>query len=218
MNGRLPILISLLAGVLASAALPAQQQEKLYLGPLNVDPPHISTDKSVKYDYDIVYVRAPRTVKTSDGKERQALVWPNAAEPENLKASTDLMLLHPDGSEEVLVAGGPGSVTDPMVSFDGEWVYYSLFHNLKGALVTQSVPAQVIARSGGAPGRVARVQAVGPPVGLLEVTTRPPAPTSTHWVVLWQATANSAFAFGILVGVKELGPAPGLVLVQTPPL
>ena len=45
----------------------------------------------------------------------------------------DLMLLHPDGTEEVLVGGGQGSVTDPMVSFDGEWVYYSLFHDLKGA-------------------------------------------------------------------------------------
>ena len=31
----------------------------------------------------------------------------------------DLMLLHPDGSEEVLVAGGNGAVTDPFVSFDG---------------------------------------------------------------------------------------------------
>ena len=49
-----------------------------------------------------------------------------------MDAGADLMLLHPDGSEEVLVRGGPGSVTDPMVSFDGQWVYYSLFHDLKG--------------------------------------------------------------------------------------
>jgi hypothetical protein len=34
-----------------------------------VNPPHISTDKSVKYGYDIVYVRAPRMVRGSDGKQ-----------------------------------------------------------------------------------------------------------------------------------------------------
>ena len=45
-------------------------------GRLRVDPPAIATDKSVKYDYDIVYVRAPRIVKGSDGKERPAPVWP----------------------------------------------------------------------------------------------------------------------------------------------
>src|SRR5262249_16842548 len=86
----------------------------------------------VKYDYDIVYVRAPRFVTASDGKERQAPVWPNAAEPENLRAATDLMLLHPDGSEEVLVAGGAGAVADPYVSFDAQWVYYSYFHDHTG--------------------------------------------------------------------------------------
>jgi hypothetical protein len=99
---------------------------------LRVDPPPIATDKSVKYDYDIVYVRAPRTVKGKDGKERAAPVWPNAAEPEALHAPTDLMLLHPGGKEEVLVAGGKGAVADPYVSFDGKWVYYSWFHDAAG--------------------------------------------------------------------------------------
>ena len=80
--------------------------------PLRVDPPHLSTDKTVQYDYDIVYVRAPRFVKGSDGKDHQAQVWPNAAEPENLRAPTDLMLLHPNGSEEILVAGGKGDSYD----------------------------------------------------------------------------------------------------------
>ncbi len=42
----------------------------------------------------------------------------------------DVMLLRPDGSEEVLVRGGEGSVTDPFVSFDGQWVYYALFHKI----------------------------------------------------------------------------------------
>src|SRR6478609_9393893 len=92
-----------------------------------VDPAPVASDKTVKYDYDIVYVRAPRFVKGRDGKDQQAPVWPNAAEPFNLRAATDLMLLHPDGSEEVLVEGGAGAIADPYVSFDARWVYYSYF-------------------------------------------------------------------------------------------
>ena len=41
------------------------------------------------------------------------------------------MLLHPDGTEEVLVAGGLGSVTDPFISFDAQWCYYAYFPNLQ---------------------------------------------------------------------------------------
>ena len=56
-------------------------------------------------------------------------MWPEIGHPYNLKAATDLMLLHPDGSEEVLVAGGKGAIADPYVSFDAEWVYYTRFHD-----------------------------------------------------------------------------------------
>jgi hypothetical protein len=47
-----------------------------------------------------------------------------------MEPGADLMLLHPDGQEEMLVAGGDGSITDPMVSFDGEWVYYTHIYDL----------------------------------------------------------------------------------------
>ncbi len=67
--------------------------------------------------------------------------WAEISSPLFMDAGADLMLLHPDGSEEVLVAGGKGSVADPMVSFDGEWVYYSLFHDLEGATITDAAPA-----------------------------------------------------------------------------
>src|SRR5262245_60114216 len=100
--------------------------------PLRVDPQPIASDPSVKYDYDIVYVRAPRTLKDQGGRERLAMVWPDASEPFNLRASTDLILLHPDGREEVLVAGAPGGIADPYVSFDAQWVYYTYFHDLTG--------------------------------------------------------------------------------------
>jgi hypothetical protein len=41
------------------------------------------------------------------------------------------MLLHPDGTEERLVAGGKGSITDPFISFDAQWCYYVQFPNLQ---------------------------------------------------------------------------------------
>jgi hypothetical protein len=109
--------------------------ERLYDQPLNVTPPHISTDRTVRYDYDIVYVRALRR-----GDQGNSL-WPEIAHPALMDSGSDLMLLHPDGSEELLVQGGPdGSVTDPFVSFDGEWVYYSHVKGLRGTSVFEQPP------------------------------------------------------------------------------
>src|SRR5262249_2756836 len=84
---------------------------------LRLDPPALSSDKSVRYDYDIGYVRLQR-------EGHKPKVWAQAGVPLQMNPGADLMLLHPDGREEVLVPGGKGSVTDPMVSFDGQWVYY----------------------------------------------------------------------------------------------
>ena len=38
----------------------ADEKEILYPDPINLNIPPISSDRSIKYDYDIVYVRAPR--------------------------------------------------------------------------------------------------------------------------------------------------------------
>src|SRR5262249_25489009 len=105
----------------------APDKEKLYLDPIKVTSPHISTDGTVKYDFDIVYVKAPRF------GDKGRTQWTEIAHPALMDPNSDLMLLHPDGSEEVLVKGGEdGAVTDPMVSFDGEGVYYSHLKGLKG--------------------------------------------------------------------------------------
>src|SRR5439155_20477567 len=119
-----------LALLLASAPLAAQDRknEEKYLDPLDVVVPHISTDKSVKYDYDIAYVRAPRA-----GDKVHKRFYTDFSSPVTLQPGADLMLLHPDGKEELLVEGGDGSVTDPSVSFDAQWVYYTHIHNLKNA-------------------------------------------------------------------------------------
>ncbi|HET7845276.1 MAG TPA: hypothetical protein VFL14_14060 [Xanthomonadales bacterium] len=76
-------------------------------------------------DYDIVYVRQPRF------GDQVNTTWPEVFHPAQLDPGADLVLLHPDGSEEVLVAGGNGSVTDPFVSFDAQWVYYAYFPDLR---------------------------------------------------------------------------------------
>ncbi|MGH7786221.1 MAG: hypothetical protein ACRERC_05105, partial [Candidatus Binatia bacterium] len=75
--------------------------------------------------YDIVYVRQPRFGDTNN------TTWPEVAHPASLEPGADLMLLRPNGSQEVLVAGGVGAVTDPFVSFDAQWVYYSLFYDVR---------------------------------------------------------------------------------------
>ncbi|MFM8272395.1 MAG: hypothetical protein ACKODX_08675, partial [Gemmata sp.] len=55
LRGAPPFLaLALLAGVGLAAP------ETRLTGVINIDPPHISTDKTVKYDFDVVYVRAPR--------------------------------------------------------------------------------------------------------------------------------------------------------------
>lgn len=122
------ILGFLVIGVLVVPRVPGQQpKQPLFLEPIRMEVPHLSTDKGVKYDYDIVYVRAPRFGDDKGSK------WAEIAHPALMDPGADLMLLHPDGKEELLVAGGDdGAITDPMVSFDGESVYYSHVRGLKG--------------------------------------------------------------------------------------
>lgn len=145
-------------------------------GRLRVEPRPVATDKSVKFDYDIVYVRAPRVVRGKDGKERQADVWPNAAEPEALRAATDLMLLHPDGSEEILVEGGNGAIADPYVSFDAKWVYYSRFHDTSGRGGADVYKVHVVT------GKIVRLtqQEWTPNTGVAPVTAWPGDRSSGH--------------------------------------
>jgi len=74
-------------------------------------------------DYDIVYVRQPRF------GDNDNTTWPEIFHPARIDPGADLVLLHPDGSEEVLVDCTDCSVTDPFVSFDAQWIYYALFHD-----------------------------------------------------------------------------------------
>lgn len=114
-------------GVIVLSAI-GQEKGPKFLDPIDVNVPHISTDKDIKLDYDIVYVRAKRA-----GDKVHKRFFTDFSSPVTMEPGADLMLLHPDGKEELLVEGGDGSITDPMVSFDGQWVYYVHIHNLKNA-------------------------------------------------------------------------------------
>jgi len=115
------------AAALALGSLASAEPEgPLFNENLNVKVPPISTDKSVRYDYDIVYVRVQRA-----GDEKHKRFYTDFSQPVTMEPGADLMLHHPDGKEELLVPGGDGSITDAMVSFDGQWVYYSHLYDLQ---------------------------------------------------------------------------------------
>ncbi|MAG92969.1 MAG: hypothetical protein CMJ48_04380 [Planctomycetaceae bacterium] len=102
----------------------AGEADKRYPETIDLNVPHISSDPSLEYDYPIVYIRVPRK---GDGVVSK---WAEIAQPVAMDPGGDLMLLQTDGSEEVLVEGGKGSVVDPVVSLDGESVYYSHIHDM----------------------------------------------------------------------------------------
>lgn len=109
----------LLATVLVlAAAMPAPGQVPKNANPspkaLDVTPEHFAKDASVKLDYDIVYVRAPRR-----GDDKQ-IAWTEVFNPLRAEPGSDLMLLHPNGREEVLVsAGDVGQVEGNIIGSSG---------------------------------------------------------------------------------------------------
>jgi hypothetical protein len=124
-----PLLLAVFVGVGTSQQPKAEPKkpEQRFSGVLSMDPPHISYDKEVAYDFDIVYVRAPR--KSPDGRSK----WAEVGDPRTMEPGADLVLLHPNGTEEVLVpVSEKESIADPQVSFDGQSVYFAKMHDALG--------------------------------------------------------------------------------------
>jgi hypothetical protein len=116
------------AAALALLLCAVQEREPLFPDPIDVVPKPIASDPSVRYDYDIVYVRARRA-----GDRQHKRFYTDFSQPVTMEPGADLMLLHPDGREELLAEGGDGAITDPIVSFDGHWVYFARIYDLRGA-------------------------------------------------------------------------------------
>jgi hypothetical protein len=94
-----------------------------------------SPSSNVALVYSIVYVRYTRKGDTT------SVTIPEGENPYMIEPGADLVLLYPDGSEDVLVdcrtftePAGNGqvgnSVQDPSISFDGKTVYYSKYVGL----------------------------------------------------------------------------------------
>lgn len=86
--------------------------------------PEACPDSKIGVCYDIVYVRQVRF------GDFQNTIWPEIFHPGRMDPGADLVLLHTDGTEEILVDCDDCGVTDPFISFDAKWVFYSLFHDL----------------------------------------------------------------------------------------
>lgn len=123
-----PAFVILFLGLVTCTVASAQDdRQQRFTSTLSLDVPAIATDTTVRYDYPIVYVRAPR--RQADGRSK----WAEVGDPRSMEPGAALMLLQPDGSEEVLVpVNEKESIADPQVSFDGEWVYYAKMHDALG--------------------------------------------------------------------------------------
>ncbi len=152
--------------------------------------------------YDIVYVRQPRFGDNTN------TTWPEVFHPASIDPGADLMLLHPDGSEELLVAGGDGAVTDPFVSFDAQWVYYSRFPDVR----PQAINNQRGLPYGGAD--IFRINLITRQVQQLTFGEFTPNTGAAHWYRdgnghYQPVDVPNPYAYDYLgYGILNLGPAP----------
>lgn len=84
------------------------------------------TTNAFGVDFPVVTVKAPRqgdSIRT---------YWQEADKPYQLDGNTDLVLINPDGSEQILFdCSDTQAVIDPNVSFNGEVVYFSLVEGIQ---------------------------------------------------------------------------------------
>jgi uncharacterized protein (TIGR03437 family) len=91
-----------------------------------VSPSRVGAQAMQPINYDIVYVRVPRAGDNVNS------TWPEVVTPLIPEPGADLMLLHPNGTEEVIFDGGPdGAIMDPYVSYDAKSVVFSYFPNVR---------------------------------------------------------------------------------------
>ena len=98
-------LIALAAFSLLLAALAVAQPPDAS-GPINVSPKPLASDKAVKIDYDIVYVRAPRN------GDKVGTNWPEISNPVFMDAGADLALVEGEGENDHALGEDAGAQCD----------------------------------------------------------------------------------------------------------
>ena len=90
-----------------------------------------SDGSGIQNESAIVYVRYPNvdTRFPVDSREYKFVTIPQGEVPYKIAPGADLVLLNPDGKEEIIVDCTTCSVMDPYISYDGSTVYYSLIEN-----------------------------------------------------------------------------------------
>jgi Tol biopolymer transport system component len=147
-------------------------------------------------NYDIVYVRAPRFGDNTSTR------WPEVFDPFSVEPGADLMLLHPNGQEELLFAGGNGAVVDPAVSFDAQWVFFSYFPDVRTAALNYQ---RRYAPTGGAD--IYKINlATRQVVRLTQQTWTPPSGAANWSSNHLSATPAGTYYLGY--GIFNLGPMP----------
>lgn len=113
--------------LVVNSSTPSPEPVTPPIPPIIPDPPPIPIQPApgqVIVNYDIAYVRYPR------GGDTVNQLFPEIFNPTMINPGGDLMLRHPDGSEETLVTGGLGSVETPSVAFDGKSIFYGFCPDL----------------------------------------------------------------------------------------
>ncbi len=146
--------------------------------------------------YDIVYVRAPRFGDVGFTE------WPEVFNAVRMDPGADLMLLRANGQEEVLFPGGHGSVVDPVLSFDAQWVYFSYFPDLRpSALNPQRNQAPRLGAD------IYRLNLATRVVERLTFQTWTPPSGAANWSSN-HLVATPANSFTLGYGIFNLGPCP----------
>ena len=118
-RGLLVVLVFWLSPIVGAAAM---------YPPIPMTPQPLESS-GIVVDYPIAYISCPRTVPSTNPQlPMKSAPWAEFGHPYNVAPGCDLRVRWPDGSTELLVAGGTGAIQDPAVSLDGSAIYYTRFH------------------------------------------------------------------------------------------
>jgi hypothetical protein len=139
--------------------------------PINITPIPLSAS-GIIIDYPLAYIACPLLIPSSTpSSPAKPARWAEFGHPYAVTPGCDLRVRWPDGMTELLVAGGPGAIQDPVMSLDGLKIYYTRFH-----LATTGTNAQ------------------GADIEVLDLATRVVIRLTTQ---TWATTKGTALPWGV---------------------